>query len=123
MRRVLNVMLLVLVGLSPAFLARPAAAADMTWTMNSGKPYQIDMKFFSRDGDRVWPGNNDVYVLPRHATRTYTLACRPGATICYGAWPDDGPPKHWGVGRSVNNACSNCCYVCGRDNPSRNLVD
>ena len=123
MRWVFYVMLLVLVGLAPAFLAPPAAAAEMTWTMSSGKPYQINMKFWAKDGDRVWPGNNDVYVLPRHATRTYTLTCRAGSTVCYGAWPDDGPAKHWGVGRSINNACTACCFVCGQSNPSRNLVD
>ena len=39
MRRVLYEILMVLVGLAPALLARPAAAADMTWTMSSGKPY------------------------------------------------------------------------------------
>ena len=123
MRKFLYVSICLLVGFAPVVLARPAAATEMTWTMSSGKPYPINMKFYSRDGDRIWPGNNEVYVLPRGSSRTYTLACRPGASICYGAWPDGNNSKYWGVGRSLNNACSNCCYTCGQTNPSRNLVD
>jgi hypothetical protein len=61
----------------------------MTWTMSRAKTYQIDLQFYSRHGDRIWPGHGEIYVLPGRATRTDTLACGAGASICCGGWPDN----------------------------------
>lgn len=124
MRKLANITLLFAVLLGMGLLSRPAAAADMTWTMTSDKPYDIQLKFFSRDGDHVWPGAHEHWDLRARSTGKFSVRCQRGEKICYGAWPaNPNIHKQWGVGRSVDNGCSGCCFVCGESNPNRELVN
>lgn len=103
---------------------RPAAAADMTWTMRSSYDYKVSLAFYSQDSNRVWPGNGDVYVLADSRAHPFTLACHRGEKICYGAWPTGGNSRiHWGVGRHNEHTCRGCCFICGESNPSRDLTE
>jgi hypothetical protein len=121
-RKSFFVMIIIMLGAIPAFVARPAAAESMTWTMSSKYDYRVDLSFYSRQANRVWPGNGQVYVLADSRPHAFTIACRPGEEICYGAWPSGGNSTlHWGVGRASAFGCRNCCFVCGESNPTREL--
>ena len=124
MRKRIWTMALVVMGVLTVLSSRPAAAVDMTWTMTSTYDYKVSLAFYSQSGNRVWPGGGEVYVLTDSRAHRFTLACRPGETICYGAWPTGGATsKYWGVGRDNAQRCRTCCYVCGEANPTRELTD
>jgi len=118
MRKFVYVMICVMMA------AAPARAADMTWTMSSSYDYKVSLSFYSQDANRVWPGNGEVYVLSDSRPHAFTIACRRGENICYGAWPTGGNSnKYWGVGRANANHCRSCCFICGESNPVRELTD
>ena len=124
MRKRICTLAVAVMGILTVLTARPAAAADMTWTMRSTYDYKVSLAFYSQDANRVWPGNGEVYVLADSRPHAFTLSCRRGETICYGAWPTGGnSSKYWGVGRANAQRCRTCCYVCGEANPSRELTD
>jgi hypothetical protein len=110
-------------GLASAFVAPPASAEDMTWTIKSDYEYKVSLSFYSQNRDHSWPGPGSMYPLDDSRHHQFTLACRDGEQICYGAWPTGGGTIHWGVGRNNQYHCRSCCYVCGRSNPSVTLTD
>ena len=103
---------------------RPAEAADMTWDVRSNYDYKVQIEFYSMDRNRAWPGGGKAYSLNDSKVHSFALSCNAGEKICYGAWPTGGGSnKYWGVGANNKHSCSNCCAVCGRDNPSKVLTD
>ena len=103
---------LVLLCLAMFGAAPIAGAGDMTWPIENRAPYEVEVQFYSRDRDAMWPGNNRVwYVRPGQMIHP-TLACRDGEYICYGAWPTGNSTTFWGVGRGGRQGCSSCCYNC-----------
>lgn len=124
MRKRTGMMLVIALGIMTAFVSRPAAAVDMTWTMRSTYDYKISLSFYSQEAKRSWPGPGEIYVLADSKPHSFKLVCRRGENICYGAWPTGGSStKFWGVGRDSAHRCKTCCFVCGQSNPSRELTD
>lgn len=97
-----------------AFLASGlgASAESFTWHFRSEHPNTISLEFYSQDRDHVWPGNNEVYVIDDDSVHHYTLECRRGEKICYGAWVRNRSQSYWGAGYDGVEACESCCYVC-----------
>lgn len=113
---------LILFGLATT----PAVAETMEWTMTSDYPYQVQVVFYSATRSAAWPGNGKAYDINDYAPHTYSLNCRTGEKVCYGAWPTGGDSSGqfttwWGVGQN-NKRCSDCCAVCGDENPVKRLV-
>lgn len=103
------VLLAVCLGISGA-----ARADSLRWTLNSDHPNVVDLEFYSQDYNRAWPGNGKVYYIDDYNKHTYTLNCRYGEKICYGAWVRNDESTYWGVGPDNRYSCSNCCGVCGK---------
>ncbi|MBX3532037.1 MAG: hypothetical protein KF849_15630 [Rhizobiaceae bacterium] len=106
------------------FASAAASAEEVTFVMNNGHPYVVEVELYSQDRDHVWPGNNQVYVLNDSETKQIPLSCESGETICYGAWVQGDQGTYWGVGPDNGQACENCCYTCeGGATEEINLVE
>lgn len=116
MLKIVRAMVAIAIILAASFAARPAAAENSTWTVTSTYDYKVSIAFYSQQSNRSWPGGDKVWIIADSRAHEYSLACRPGETICYGAWPtgNDGS-RYWGVGRDNANHCKSCCYKCGAD--------
>ena len=102
----------------------PALAEEMSFIMNNGHPYRVQVELYSEDRDHVWPGGGQAYVLDDDETKEIPISCRAGETICYGAWVDGDSGTYWGVGPDATESCSDCCYTCaGGETEEINLVE
>jgi hypothetical protein len=90
----------------------PALAETLTLRVQSKHPNVVDVEFYSRTRNLVWPGNKQVYSIKDDDRHSYKLSCQPGETICYGAWVRGNQTVFWGAGPNGKNACRNCCYTC-----------
>jgi hypothetical protein len=107
-------------------LSSTARAETMEWTVTNGYGYQLQLSFFSQYRSAEWPGQGDAYELNDSAPRTYSLSCRTGEKICYGAWVNGGDRngryKSWGVGATNEHDCTDCCAICGEEDPAIRLL-
>ena len=101
-----------LVLASAAAFAAPAAAADVTFVMRNDHPNAVRIELYSQDRDHVWPGGGQDYYLDDGETKTMSLECEEGESICYGAWIDGDQGTYWGVGPNNEQTCDDCCYTC-----------
>ncbi|KAB2877029.1 MAG: hypothetical protein F9K43_00385 [Bauldia sp.] len=93
-----------------------AYAGELTWHFRSEHQYAVSLEFYS--DDHVWPGNDEVYVIRDYEQHDYSLACRSGEKICYGAWVRNNTSSYWGSGYNGAEACDSCCFRCdGGDTP------
>lgn len=95
-----------------ATLDAPAFAEDMSFIMNNGHPYRVQVELYSQDRDHVWPGHGQAYILDDDQTKEIPISCEAGETICYGAWVDGDSGTYWGVGPDNTQNCDDCCYTC-----------
>jgi hypothetical protein len=109
--------------ISVLVLAAPAFAADVSFVMNNHHPNAVEVELYSQDRDHVWPGDDEVYLLDDGETKTMSLECEEGESICYGAWIQGDQNTYWGVGPDNSQKCENCCYTCtGGETEQINLV-
>jgi hypothetical protein len=99
-----------------------ALAENMTWTMTSDYRYKVQVEFYSQNRNTAWPGGGTVYTLNDYSPHKFSLACRGGEKICYGAWATGDAGTYWGVGINNKHACKSCCAVCGESDPVKRLV-
>jgi hypothetical protein len=92
--------------------ASSAGAGDMTWPIENRAPYEVELQFYSRDRDALWPGANRVWYVRPGQIINPTLRCQDGEYICYGAWPTGNSTTFWGVGRNGRQGCQSCCFNC-----------
>jgi hypothetical protein len=86
----------------------------MTWTVKSMYQYKVQIAFYSRERNHEWPGNGQAWDLNDYNNHTYTLNCRRGEKVCFGAWVTGNASKYWGVGFGGKQGCSSCCFFCGQ---------
>ena len=91
-----------------------AAATQQTWTVKSMYQYKVQIAFYARERNHEWPGNGQAWDLNDYNNHTYTLNCRSGEKICFGAWVTGNASKFWGVGFGGKQGCASCCFVCGQ---------
>jgi len=84
------------------------------WTVKSMYQYKVQIAFYSRERNHEWPGNGQAWDLNDYNNHTYTLNCRQGEKICFGAWVTGNASKFWGVGFGGKQGCSSCCFFCGQ---------
>ena len=125
MKKVCLVAVVLLVG----SMIRPASshAETMTWTITSNYQYQVQVEFYAQSRSAAWPGNGRAYDVNDYAAHTFVLNCVRGEKICYGAWPTGGDRNgqyttYWGVGQNNRQRCSNCCALCGEEDPVKTLT-
>jgi hypothetical protein len=100
---------------SSVFLAAGvSSAAEVTFVITSEYDYIVDVEFYAQDRNIAWPGGNEVYSINDFKTHYYSLRCRYGERICYGAGVRGRYSKFWGVGIGNKYSCDDCCAVCGK---------
>ncbi len=90
-----------------------ASATTMRWKVKSLYKYKVQIAFYSSGTSRAWPGNGRAWALNDYADHFYTLSCRRGELICFGAWVTGDSAQYWGVGHGGQQGCTSCCYRCG----------
>ncbi len=85
----------------------------LVWHIKSNYKYKVQISFYSQDRSVEWPGNGQAWGLNDYSTHEYTMRCRLGEKICFGAWVTGDSSIYWGVGADNSHSCSNCCFVCG----------
>jgi len=106
-----------------AGLALPAFAEEVTFVMNNHHPNAVEVQLYSDSRDHVWPDSDEVYLLDDGETKTMSVECEEGESICYGAWIQGDQNTFWGVGPDNSQKCDNCCYTCtGGQTEQINLV-
>jgi hypothetical protein len=99
-----------------------AKADELTFKVRSNYRYKVQIEFYSQDRNHAWPGGDRAYPINDDEVHNYSLNCRSGEKICYGAWVTGNDSKYWGVGANNKHGCKGCCYTCGRgDTPIINL--
>lgn len=100
-------------------------AETETWQISSSYPYLVQIEFYSKDRNVAWPGRGRAFMLDDSKTHTFSLDCRPGERICYGAWEvatgNRTGSRYWGVGQNERHGCSDCCWTCGRKGNPRTI--
>lgn len=98
----------------------PSVQAETeTWKIQSTYPYTIQIEFYSKDRNAAWPGGGRAYLVDDSRMHSFSLNCRPGERICYGAWDNGTGKPTWGVGKNESNSCTRCCWTCGRKGDPR----
>ncbi len=100
----------------------PAKADQMTWTLTSKYQYKVQVAFYSKSRNHLWPDNNEAWNLNDYAPHRFTLSCKAGEKICYGAWATGDSSTYWGVGYGGKQGCSTCCAICGEEDPIKTLT-
>ena len=101
----------------------PAQADEMTWTLSSKYQYKVQVAFYSKTRNHLWPANGEAWGLDDYGTHRFTLSCQAGEKICYGAWATGASSTYWGVGLGGKQGCTSCCAVCGEEDPVKTLTD
>lgn len=94
--------------------AQPGSATTMVWQVKSLYQYKVQIAFYARERNHEWPGNGQAWDLNDYNNHTYTLNCRPGEKICFGAWVTGNAKRFWGVGFGGRQGCASCCFNCGQ---------
>ena len=117
---------LVLLTIMVCLFARPEAAQaeTMTWTVTSNYQYQVQVEFYAQSRSAAWPGNGRAYDLNDYDAHRFAINCRAGEKVCYGTWPTGGNANgtYWGVGQNNRQRCTDCCAICGEEDPVKNLT-
>ncbi len=87
-------------------------AQILKFNIRSESPFIVSVAFFSQDREKVWPSQNEVWMLKDSLTHTYIIECEEKEVVCYGAWVRNQPEDYWGVGYGGKQYCKSCCYRC-----------
>ena len=89
------------------------STTSMVWQVKSNYQYRVQIAFYARERNHEWPGNGQAWDLNDYNNHTYTLSCRRGEKVCFGAWVTGNANKYWGVGFGGKQGCATCCFYCG----------
>ena len=98
--------------LAALLLTSPAFAADMSLYVRNQRPQGVAVELFSRDSDKVWPGNDKVFLIRPKANKSVPISCDNGERICWGAWVNGDDSVTAGVGPDNDQPCETCCFIC-----------
>jgi len=117
-------MLAAIIGV--ALTVGPANADSLRWRFKNNTDHELAVKLYSsdrRNQNWQWPTSSTNWVLdPYDITRTYDISCNYGEKICWGAWRTENTTIFYGVGHSLVQPCTGCCFHCGQgDVPTQNL--
>lgn len=93
--------------------ALPALAqSGMTFYMKNETGRAMVLELHGRESGRVWPGDDQVYLLEPGERKSVLIDCHEGENICYGAWVYGNDRISFGVGPDGDRRCRDCCSVC-----------
>ena len=97
------------------------ANGALRWQLTDGcaDGLRIQVRFFDTTHSGHWPAEaGQAWITPAEGGFVdESLACIPGATVCYGATPFPQDGSYWGLGIDGDQGCTDCCVTCGGGNP------
>ncbi|RWL95234.1 hypothetical protein [Mesorhizobium sp.] len=100
------------ISLAALLLTTPAFAADMSVFVRNQRQQDVAVELFSRDSEKVWPGNDKVFLIRPQAKKSVPISCDNGEHICWGAWVVGNDKLSAGVGPDNDQPCDACCFIC-----------
>jgi len=96
-----------------AYAAPAAHAADMHFYLKNRRHHSVAAVLFAQDRDKVWPDDNQAYLLDPGEKKSVPVSCFAGERICYGAWKVGDDSVLFGVGPDNDQPpCQYCCFLC-----------
>ena len=92
------------------------ASATMHWTLTDGcaDGAGIQGRLFDVTNGGLWPDANTVWRVDLEGGYIdESIACIPGAKICYGVEPSPADGHYWGIAADGSQNCTSCCATCG----------
>jgi hypothetical protein len=86
--------------------------STLIFKIKSNYKYKVQVEFYSQARKHAWPGGSKAYNIDDYEVHSYTLNCRIGEKICYGAWANGDSKTYWGVGLNDRQRCTQCCAQC-----------
>ena len=101
----LAVAVLAMLGLVLSSSARTQETTQITFRLKSNYEYKVQVKFWSKTRNGVWPGHGQAYNLDDSGVHGFRLNCIEGEKICYGGWVTGNGDLYWGVGSDGRRGC------------------
>ncbi len=122
MTRIRSIVLSLFAALMLTMSTASTASADtLVWYVKSSHPNSVMIEFYSQDRSHAWPGDGTAYVIKDWDFHEYSLECRSGEKICYGAWVQGDSSSYWGTGKDDRDGCDSCCYICDGYSTTRDI--
>jgi tetratricopeptide (TPR) repeat protein len=96
----------------PRAAPAPGTPVNLTWRFRNNTGATVHVKMYARGRGIWWPGANSNWRMDHVGPFAFTINCRAGEKVCYGAWQAGNTDRHWGVGFQDKHGCQNCCYAC-----------
>ena len=113
--RTIVIGVLVMLSLGLASSAQPQSPTNITFQFKSYYKYKVQVAFWSKSRNVIWPGGGQAYNLDDTQTHQIKLNCQAGEKICYGGWVTGNAKLYWGVGANGKLGCDDCCYTCNNN--------
>ncbi|MEZ5810443.1 MAG: hypothetical protein R3D45_03425 [Rhizobiaceae bacterium] len=95
-----------------AALPAVAQAGEMRFRFTSHAPSPVLVRLFSGDRLQSWPDDGGLFILADRSPRKFSVSCKTGERICYGAWIEGDITRFWGAGDEGRHDCDDCCHIC-----------
>ena len=90
----------------------PGTPVNFTWRFRNNTGGTVHVKMYARERRNWWPGASTNWRMDGVGPYAFTISCRYGEKVCYGAWQSGNTDRYWGVGFQDAHGCQNCCYAC-----------
>jgi hypothetical protein len=90
----------------------PGTPVNFTWRFRNNSGSTVHVKMYARERRNWWPGANTNWRMDSVGPYSFTISCRYGEKVCYGAWQAGNTERYWGTGFQDQHGCESCCYAC-----------
>lgn len=112
--RIFPAMRHLLTALAALLLVASAASAETMAFFMKNRVGQAVVVELNGENGKVWPGDDQVYLLEKGEQKSVPVECTGGERICYGAWLNGNDQVWWGVGADRTKSCIDCCTTCAK---------
>lgn len=99
-------------ALGVAVAPAPGTPVNLTWRFRNNTGATVHVKMYARERNIWWPGAHTNWRMDHVGPFAFTISCRHGEKVCYGAWQAGNTDRYWGTGFQDKHGCQNCCYAC-----------
>lgn len=90
----------------------PGTPVNLTWRFRNSSGGSVQVKMYARQRGIWWPTATTNWRMDGVGPYSFTISCRAGEKVCYGAWAVGNTDRYWGAGFQDRHGCENCCYAC-----------
>ncbi len=90
----------------------PGTPVSLTWRFRNNTGGSVQVKMYARQRGIWWPTATTNWRMDGAGPHAFTISCRAGEKVCYGAWAVGNTDRYWGAGFQDRHGCESCCYAC-----------